>query len=86
MRHFARNRAKLGIEEACRDSWNWISNNPNGYNTTADATTTTTTKDPVASGERLALFKSKPLWKHIVGSVPLLGRLVNKPVFVQVGK
>lgn len=24
--------AKLGIDEMCRDSWNWQKNNPNGYN------------------------------------------------------
>jgi UDP-glucose 4-epimerase len=23
--------AKRGIEDMCRDSWNWQSNNPNGY-------------------------------------------------------
>ena len=23
--------AKYGIEEMCRDSWNWQKNNPNGY-------------------------------------------------------
>ena len=23
--------AKYGIEEMCRDSWNWQSHNPNGY-------------------------------------------------------
>ena len=23
--------AKYGIEEMCRDSWNWQSKNPNGY-------------------------------------------------------
>ena len=25
-------RAKLTIEDACRDAWNWQSNNPNGFN------------------------------------------------------
>ena len=25
-------RAELTIEDACRDAWNWQSNNPNGYN------------------------------------------------------
>ena len=25
-------KAKYGIEEMCRDQWNWQSNNPNGYN------------------------------------------------------
>ena len=25
-------RAELTIEEACRDAWNWQSNNPSGYN------------------------------------------------------
>jgi UDP-glucose 4-epimerase len=24
-------RAKYGIEEMCRDQWNWASNNPWGY-------------------------------------------------------
>jgi len=24
-------KAELNIEDACRDSWNWISNNPNGF-------------------------------------------------------
>ena len=24
--------AKLGVEEMCRDTWNWQKNNPNGYN------------------------------------------------------
>ena len=24
-------RAEYGIEEMCRDSWNWQSKNPNGY-------------------------------------------------------
>ena len=24
--------AEFGIEEMCRDSWNWQKNNPNGYN------------------------------------------------------
>lgn len=23
--------AQFGIEEMCRDSWNWQKNNPNGY-------------------------------------------------------
>ena len=23
--------AKRGLDEMCRDSWNWQSNNPNGY-------------------------------------------------------
>ncbi len=25
-------KAELGIEDMCRDTWNWQSNNPNGYN------------------------------------------------------
>lgn len=25
------NRAKYGVEEMCRDLWNWASKNPNGY-------------------------------------------------------
>ena len=25
-------RAELGLEQMCSDSWNWISNNPNGFN------------------------------------------------------
>ena len=24
--------AKFSIEDACRDAWNWQTNNPNGYN------------------------------------------------------
>jgi len=24
-------KVKIGIEEMCRDSWNWQNNNPNGY-------------------------------------------------------
>jgi hypothetical protein len=26
-----RNRAKYGVEEMCRDLWNWASKNPCGY-------------------------------------------------------
>ena len=24
-------KTELGIEDMCRDTWNWTSNNPNGY-------------------------------------------------------
>jgi len=29
-------RAKNGIEEMCRDLWNWASNNPYGYNSSSN--------------------------------------------------
>jgi len=29
--------AKLGLEDMCADSWRWISNNPNGYEESVDA-------------------------------------------------
>uniref|UniRef100_A0A7S0RC86 UDP-glucose 4-epimerase n=1 Tax=Pyramimonas obovata TaxID=1411642 RepID=A0A7S0RC86_9CHLO len=75
-------KAKLGIDEACRDSWNWISNNPNGYNTSADAGGA-----PAGAGERLAIFQKKPIWKHALGFVPLLRRLVvNNAGVLNVGK
>ena len=27
--------AELGLEQMCKDSWNWISNNPDGFDTKA---------------------------------------------------
>ncbi|CAH8382558.1 unnamed protein product [Eruca vesicaria subsp. sativa] len=32
-------KAKYGIEEMCRDQWNWASNNPFGYGSSPDTTT-----------------------------------------------
>jgi UDP-glucose 4-epimerase len=29
-------KAKNGIEEMCRDLWNWASNNPYGYNSSSN--------------------------------------------------
>ena len=26
--------AELGLEQMCKDSWNWIGNNPDGFDTT----------------------------------------------------
>lgn len=30
-------RAKYGIDEMCRDQWNWASKNPRGYGSPDDA-------------------------------------------------
>jgi UDP-glucose 4-epimerase len=40
---FLKWKASLGVDDMCRDTWNWQSNNPNGYQTVEECVEQITT-------------------------------------------